>query len=96
LGNTDEALSLLEFGTSKIGHIVAELIRMGEAECEWDEYEEALFNIYGREKVERALRILEGEEFLIDVTLHSDYYNMLKLYDRLEIKKNLKAANANR
>lgn len=89
LGNTEEALSLLEFGTSKMGHIVAELIRMGEAECVWEEYEEGLFAIYGQEKVQKALAILEGEEFLIDVTLHNDYHNMLKMYDRLEIKKAL-------
>jgi ribosomal protein S12 methylthiotransferase accessory factor len=89
LGNTDEALSLLEFGNNKIGHIIAELIRMGEDEYVWEEYEEALFNIYGKEKVQNALRILEGEEFLIDVTLHRDYHNMLKMYDRLEIKKAL-------
>jgi ribosomal protein S12 methylthiotransferase accessory factor len=87
LGNTQEALSLLEFGTNTMGHIVAELIRMGEAQCIWEEYEEALFDIYGREKVQEALQILEGEAFLIDVTLHQDYYNMLKMYDKLEIKK---------
>lgn len=86
-GNTDEALSLLEFGTSKMGHIVAELIRMGEAECAWEEYEEALFDVYGRKNVSRALAILEGEEFLIDVTLHQEYENMLMMYDRLEAKK---------
>lgn len=89
LGNTDEALSLLEFGTHKMGHIVAELIRMGEAECVWEEYEEALFHIYGKDKVQKALAILEGEEFLIDVTLHNDYHNMLKMYDRLDVKKGL-------
>ena len=87
LGNTDEALSLLEFGSNKMGHIVAELIRMGEAECVWEEYEEGLFAIYGEEKVQKALAILDGEEFLIDVTLHNDYHNMLKMYDRLEEKK---------
>jgi ribosomal protein S12 methylthiotransferase accessory factor len=87
LGNTQEALSLLEFGTNTMGHIVAELIRMGEAQCIWEEYEEALFDIYGREKVQEALQILEGEAFLIDVTLHQEYYNMLKMYDKLEIKK---------
>jgi ribosomal protein S12 methylthiotransferase accessory factor len=87
LGNTDEALSLLEFGTNSMGHIVAELIRMEESQCPWEEYEEGLFNIYGKEKVQKALRILEGEEFLVDVTLHQDYYNMLKMYDRLDVKK---------
>lgn len=88
-GNGEEALPLLEFGSNKMGHIVAELIRMGEAELPWEEYEEALFNIYGKEKVEKALLIIEGEEYMIDVTLHQDYHNMLKLYDRLEVKKAL-------
>ncbi|HEX5622877.1 MAG TPA: YcaO-like family protein [Sulfuricurvum sp.] len=87
LGNTDEALSFLEFGTNSMGHIVAELIRMGEAELPWEEYEEGLCNVYGRVRVEKALKILEGEEFLIDTTLHADYHNMLKLYDKLEVKK---------
>lgn len=88
-GNAQEAISLLEFGTDKMGHIVAELIRMGEAELPWEEYEEALFDIYGKEKIEKALLIIEGEEYLIDVTLHQDYHNMLKLYDRLDVKKAL-------
>jgi ribosomal protein S12 methylthiotransferase accessory factor len=87
VGNTDEALSLLEFGSNPLGHIVAELIRMDEAECEWEEYEQGLFDIYGKTTVEKALAILEGEKFLIDVTLHSDYANMLAMYDKLEIKK---------
>ena len=88
-GNADEAIALLEFGTDKMGHIVAELLRMGEAELPWEEYEEALFDIYGKEKVEKALLIIEGEAFLIDVTVHQDYHNMLKLYDRLDVKKAL-------
>jgi ribosomal protein S12 methylthiotransferase accessory factor len=87
IGNTEEALSLLEFGTNPLGHIVAELIRMGEAECEWEEYEQGLFDIYGKTTVEKALAILEGEELLIDVTLHGDYHNMLVMYDKLEVKK---------
>ncbi len=93
-GNTDEALSLLEFGTNPMGHIVAELIRMGEAECEWEEYEQGLFDVYGKTTIEKALAILEGEEFLIDVTLHGDYHNMLAMYDKLEIKKSILKNNS--
>jgi len=85
--NTDDALSLLEFGTNKMGHIVAELIRMREQNLEWEDYEEALYNIFTREKVEKGVQILEGEAYLTDVTLHQDYHNMLALYDRLEEKK---------
>ena len=87
LGNTDEALASLEFGTNKLGHIVAELIRMDKEKLVLEDYEEALFNIFGRERVEKALRIVNGEEFLVNTTFHSDYHNMLEMYDRLERKK---------
>ena len=60
---------------------------MGDEGLVWEEYEEALFNVFGRKKVEMALRILEGEAYLVDRTLHGDYHNMLAMYDRLESKK---------
>ena len=87
LDNTEEALAALEMGTDRLGHIVAELIRIDKVKFVWEEYEEALFNIFGREKVEKALRIVKGEEFLVNTTLHKDYHNMLEMYDRLEHKK---------
>ncbi|MBW2558293.1 MAG: YcaO-like family protein [Deltaproteobacteria bacterium] len=87
LGNTSEAVAFLDFGTNKLGHVVAELIRMGEEKLVWENYEEALFNIFGRERVEKALRIVKGEEYLVDTTLHNDYHNTLAMYDRLERKK---------
>jgi len=86
-GNLQEALPLLEFGTNKTGHLVAELIRMHEEEYDWEEYQEALFNIFGEDRVKEAVNILNGESFLVDTTLHQDYDNMLSLYDKLEIKK---------
>jgi len=87
LGNTEEALAALEFGTNKLGHVVAELIRMDQENLVLEEYETSLFTIFGREKVEKALRIIKGEDFLVDATLHGDYHNMLQMYDRLECKK---------
>lgn len=87
LGDREEALAYLESGTHGLGRVVAELIRMEQQELAWQEYEEGLFQIFGREPVERALRILDGEELLIDTTLHGDYDNMLAMVDRLEPKK---------
>ncbi len=87
LGDDEEALELLEYGTDKMGHIVAELIRMREGALVWEEYEEGLCNIFTRERVKKALAILEGSAYLIDVTLHRDYHNMLAMFDRLESKK---------
>jgi ribosomal protein S12 methylthiotransferase accessory factor len=87
MGNTEEALAAFEFGSNRLGHVIAELIRMEEEELVWEEYEEALYNIFGRERVQKALKILSGEAFYIDTSLHADYRNMLGMYDRLQIKK---------
>nr|MDA3833480.1 YcaO-like family protein [Spirochaetales bacterium] len=87
LGNVDDTLASLECGENKLGHIVAELIRMKQEGLAWQEYENALFNIFGQESVNKAQRIIAGSEFFIDRTLHPDYKNMLELYDRLELKK---------
>jgi ribosomal protein S12 methylthiotransferase accessory factor len=87
LGEKDEALAALEAGTNTLGHIVAELLRLEKEKLVWAEYEEALVNIFGRAQVEKAVRIVNGEEFLIQTTLHRDYHNMLAMYDKLELKK---------
>lgn len=87
LGNQEEALYALEEGTNKLGHIVAELLRLDKEKLAWADYEGALFNIFGRERVEKALRIVSGEEFLVKTTLHGDYDNILEMHDRLELKK---------
>ena len=83
----DEALEILEFSDNKFGHLIAQLIRMENENLVWEDYEEALYNIYGEEKIQKALNIIEGKEFFINRTLHQDYHNMLNMYDKLETKK---------
>ncbi len=87
LGELDEALALLEFGENTMGHLVAELIHMRQRGLAWASYEAGLYTLFGRERVEKARDILEGSAYLIDVTLHRDYHNMLGMFDRLEEKK---------
>lgn len=87
LGEYDDVIELLEFGNNKLGHLVAQLLRIQKDELNWEEYEEALMNIYGEEKIQKAINIIEGKEFLINRTLHQDYNNMLSMFDKLEIKK---------
>lgn len=89
LGDLDTALELLEEGNDKVGHIIAELIRMSDAELVWEEYSQALFNIFTEERVMKAVAILNGEASLIDLTLHKEYHNMLAMFDRLESKKKM-------
>lgn len=83
----EEALELLEYSDDALARVVVELLKMQEQELEYEEFALGMWNIFGQERVERALAILEGKAFLIDTTLHQDYYNMLEMYDRLELKK---------
>ncbi|MGK0255633.1 MAG: ribosomal protein S12 methylthiotransferase accessory factor [Arcobacteraceae bacterium] len=87
LGDMEMALDSLELGTNEIGIVIAELIRMNNANVVWEDYEEALHNIFTEEKVTKAVNIINGEDYLIDVTLHTNYNNILNMYDRLELKK---------
>lgn len=87
LGNGDEAVSYLEFGNSALGNLIIELIRMESLGLDLDDYTQALYDLYSRERVDKALSILSGETFLVNTALHRDYSNMLAMYDRLEEKK---------
>jgi len=89
LGDFDTAVELLESGEDKIGHIVAQLIHMSNANLLWEEYSQALFDIFSEEKVMEAVSVFNSEAPLIDLTLHQDYHDMLAMYDRLEVKKAL-------
>lgn len=87
LGNGDEAMSYLEFGNNAIGNLIVELIRMESLGLDLNDYTQALYDLYSRERVDKALSILSGETFLVNTALHRDYSHMLAMYDRLEEKK---------
>ncbi len=87
LDEMEEAFELLEYGTDLIGHIIVEIVKMEESELEFSDYEEALYTIYTKERVLKALKVLDGDMLLCDTTLHQDYLNMLAMYDRLDEKK---------
>jgi ribosomal protein S12 methylthiotransferase accessory factor len=87
LGNLDEAVSYLEFGNNVMGNLIIELIRMEELGLELCDYQQALYDLYTPQRVDKALDILNKEAFLVNTTLHGDYTKMLELYDRLDLKK---------
>ncbi|HLD22778.1 MAG TPA: YcaO-like family protein [Sulfuricurvum sp.] len=87
LGNYDEAVSYLEFSNNTTGNLIVELIRMEELGLELSDYSQALYALYGAERVDKAVGIVKGEAFLVSTSLHGDYTNMLSMYDRLEVKK---------
>jgi len=87
LGEIEEAIELLEYGTDSIGQIIVEIVRMEELELDFSDYEDALYTIYTQERVLKALKVLDSDMLLCDTSLHQDYLNILDMYDRLEEKK---------
>jgi ribosomal protein S12 methylthiotransferase accessory factor len=83
LGESEEALELLEYGEDAFGHLVVELARMKRLRLTLSDYEEALYDLYTQERVSRAQRVLQGEVLLCDTSLHQEYLNILALFDRL-------------
>jgi len=89
LEEVDAALEIFEYSENKLGHLIVELARMEELELDFSEYEEALYNVFTKEKVLKAIKILDADETFINISLHQDYKNILNLYDKLERKKSL-------
>jgi len=63
------------------------LCRMYINEQDWQEYEDALNNIFTKELLEEVLDIFNGETRLINTTYSKEYENIISLYKRLNIKK---------
>ena len=93
LGEIEEAIELLEYGTDIIGQIIVEVVKMEELELDFSDYEDALYTIYTQERVLKALKVLDSDMLLCDTSLHQDYLNILDMYDRLEEKKRLNIQN---
>lgn len=87
LNEYEEALEILEYSKNSFNHILAELIRMKIDKLKFNNYEEALYNIYGKDKISKAQNILKHKDLLINTTLNKEYYNMLDMFDKLELKK---------
>ena len=87
LGDYQEAIGLLETFNHPMGYLLAQLCRIYEEQLEWEEYEQALYDVFTKEKVDTAVLIFNGEVDLIDISFHEDYENILNLYDKLSKKK---------
>ena len=87
LGNTQEALEIFAYSENRLAKPLAELIIMENEGHSYEDYKEALENIFGKENLKKALHVRDKKEFFIDTALHDEYNKMLKMYDKLGIKK---------
>jgi len=87
LGDYEDAISLLELSKNKYAKALLELCRMYVNEQDWEEYEDALNNIFTKELLAEVLDIFNGETRFINITYSKEYENIISLYKRLNIKK---------
>jgi ribosomal protein S12 methylthiotransferase accessory factor len=87
LDELEEAKELLLFSDKKLSIVVSEIILMENENLQFNDFKEGLFTLFGEDFVQKAIQIVAGEDFLIDVTFHSEYENIVALYDKLTTYK---------
>ena len=87
LGEYEDAISLLTLSKNRYSKVLLELCQIYVKEENWEEYEDALNNIFSKEVLEEVLNIFNGEVPLINTSYSIEYKNILSLYKRLNIKK---------
>ncbi|MDX9742400.1 MAG: YcaO-like family protein [Arcobacteraceae bacterium] len=87
LDELEEARELLFFSDKKLSLVVGEIILMENENLQFNDFKEGLFTLFGEDFVQKAIQIVAGEDFLIDVTFHLEYENILALYDKLTTYK---------
>lgn len=83
----EEAQGLLALSEHPLSTLLCEIMMLREQGHAWAEFESALCHLFTQENVQRAVDILDGNAYLIDVSLHPHYINILNMYDKLEVKK---------
>lgn len=89
LDELEVAKELLSYSESRLSKVVNEIILLEEENLDFKDFQEGLFSIFGKDFVEKAIQIVAGEEYLIQITLHQEYLNILALYDELSKCKEL-------
>ena len=87
LGDYTQCIDYLELSKNKYSKILIELCRMYINEYEYEDYEDALNNIFTKDKLNKAVNIFNGEEKLINTQLSKTYTDIIDLYEKLNNKK---------
>ncbi|HIP12469.1 MAG TPA: hypothetical protein EYG73_07100 [Arcobacter sp.] len=83
----ESAVGYFETSKQPLSYIVSQLCHIAIQELEFEEYYQALCDVFGLEDLEKAMNIFNIEAYFIDISYHQDYLNILDLYDRLALKK---------
>lgn len=87
LGDYEEALLLLNDCEHYLAKLLSELLRLKIRKGIWSEYEESFNALFTPSKVALARAIIAKKAYLIDISLHPHYENILGMYDKLAHQK---------
>jgi ribosomal protein S12 methylthiotransferase accessory factor len=83
----EEAKEILQFSSNKLAKIVYEILIMKEQKKKFEDYEDGLNKIFGKDNLLKAYNIVKGKENLINLTFDKTYQNILDLYIKISAKK---------
>ena len=81
LGEIDDAMELLEYSDKKLHILLVELYKMNNQNLNFNDYKEPLIELFGEELLNKAIEILEGRSYLVDITFAQEYLDILEIYD---------------
>ncbi len=87
IGDIESAVGQFERSSKEMSYILAELCHIEIDELDFEDYYDALCDVFTLEKLEEAMSVFKLDAYFVDISFHDDYLNIQKLYDRLALKK---------
>jgi ribosomal protein S12 methylthiotransferase accessory factor len=87
LGDFESAAQYFEESSKKTSYLLAQLCYIQLNDLNFQDYYQALCDVFTLEKLEEAMSIFKMNTYFIDITFDENYFNLQKLYDRLSIQK---------
>ncbi len=87
LGDLESAVSYFELSSKDISYLLAQLCYIQINELDFEDYYDALCDVFTLEKLEEAMSIFNIETYFVDISYSDEYLNIQDLYDRLGGKK---------
>ena len=91
LGDIQGALRYFEISDNHLSYILAQFCHIELNDLDLDDYYKSMCDVFGKDNLEKAMEIFSLKIYFVDLTFHQDYTNIQNLYDRLAIKKQIKA-----
>lgn len=77
----EEAIFYLEQSNKPFNYILAQVLRVYEENLDLEDYLESLYEVFGKDEIEKAINIVQRKSSLINLEFAGEYKNILALFD---------------